>query len=237
MRKILCLNLIIILLSSPITTAEIETNDVEDMIDIVVNNDLEIDEWEVTIKEKVNMNKKQEIVEEIKINGEYTRKENGNSVLYIFEDSHIYSESVETYNVIIPKNKSDDIEIIAVFKGYTWNEEIKTNYIKWLRTMMNNVFTKSARKYTCLTTKFSGIINADYVLNYIDKKLDIEHKQTQIDKNNNSTLDKVIYGYTPLWNQGVSIMDDPTNVQIAVITNKMGLTKFSIGTPILINEY
>ncbi|MBU5465275.1 YwmB family TATA-box binding protein [Virgibacillus sp. MSJ-26] len=237
MRKLLLLNLIAILLSSPLTTVEISTNDVEDMIDIVVNNDLEIDEWEVTIKEKVNMNKKQDIIEEIKINDEYTRKENENSVLYTFEDSHNYSETVEIYNVLVPKNKSDDIEIVAVFKGYTWNEETKTNYTKWLRAMMNNVFTKSARKYTCLTTEFSGIINADYVLNYINEKLDIEHKQTQIDKNKNSTLDKVIYGYTPLWSQEVSIMDEPTNVQIAVITNEMGLTKFSIGTPILINEY
>src|SRR5699024_8859159 len=154
MRKLLFLNLIVILLSSPITTAEINTNDVEDMIDIVVNNDLEIDKWEVTVKEKVNMNKKQDIIKKIKIKDEYTMKENENSVLYTFEDSHNYSESVETYNVLVPKNKSDDIEIIAVFKGYTWNEEIKTNYTKWLRTMMNDVFTKSARKYTCLTTEF-----------------------------------------------------------------------------------
>src|SRR5690625_546956 len=128
------------------------------MIDIVVNNDLEIDKWEVTVKEKVNMNKKKDIIKKIKIKDEYTMKENENSVLYTFEDSHNYSESVETYNVLVPKNKSDDIEIIAVFKGYTWNEEIKTNYTKWLRTMMKD------RKSTRLNSSHVAISYAVFCL-------------------------------------------------------------------------
>src|SRR5699024_4191720 len=142
---------------------KITQDEIKNINNIIKYNNLKIDEWQITIKEKVERDKKQDIINNIKENGNYTRKERKNSVLYTFEDSHIYSESVETYNVLISKNKSDDIEIIAEFKGYTWNEKLNTNYEKWLRKM-NDIFTPSARIYTCLTTEFNGIINADYVL-------------------------------------------------------------------------
>lgn len=224
------------ILSGSMTGGKITQGEVEDLVHIMKNNNLKIDEWQVTIKEKVERDKKQDIINNIKENGNYTRKERENSVLYTFEDSHIYSESVETYNVLISKNKSDDIEIIAEFKGYTWNEKLNTNYEKWLRKM-NDIFTPSARIYTCLTTEFNGIINADYVLNYISKELEIKHEQTQIDNHEKSALDKIIYGYTPLWSQKINIMNNPTNVQIAVTSNEKGMVKFTVGTPILINEY
>lgn len=236
MKKIIVLALMTAILSGSMTGGKITQGEVEDLVHIMKNNNLKIDEWQVTIKEKVERDKKQDIINNIKENGNYTRKERENSVLYTFEDSHIYSESVETYNVLISKNKSDDIEIIAEFKGYTWNEKLNTNYEKWLRKM-NDIFTPSARIYTCLTTEFNGIINADYVLNYISKELEIKHEQTQIDNHEKSALDKIIYGYTPLWSQKINIMNNPTNVQIAVTSNEKGMVKFTVGTPILINEY
>ena len=236
MKKIIVLALMTAILSGSMTGGKITQGEVEDLVHIMKNNNLKIDEWQVTIKEKVERDKKQDIINNIKENGNYTRKERKNSVLYTFEDSHIYSESVETYNVLISKNKSDDIEIIAEFKGYTWNEKRNTHYEQWLRKM-NDIFTPSARIYTCLTTEFNGIINADYVLNDISKELEIKHEQTQIDNHEKSTLDKIIYGYTPLWSQKINIMNNPTNVQIAVTSNEKGMVKFTVGTPILINEY
>ena len=236
MKKIIVLALMTAILSGSMTGGKITQGEVEDLVHIMKNNNLKIDEWQVTIKEKVERDKKQDIINNIKENGNYTRKERKNSVLYTFEDSHIYSESVETYNVLISKNKSDDIEIIAEFKGYTWNEKRNTHYEQWLRKM-NDIFTPSARIYTCLTTEFNGIINADYVLNDISKELEIKHEQTQIDNHEKSALDKIIYGYTPLWSQKINIMNNPTNVQIAVTSNEKGMVKFTVGTPILINEY
>src|SRR5690625_5298054 len=236
MKKIIVLAFMTAILSGSMTGGKITQGEVEDLVHIMKNNNLKIDEWQVTIKEKVERDKKQDIINNIKENGNYTRKERENSVLYTFEDSHIYSESVETYNVLISKNKSDDIEIIAEFKGYTWNEKRNTHYEQWLRKM-NDIFTPSARIYTCLTTEFNGIINADYVLNDISKELEIKHEQTQIDNHEKSALDKIIYGYTPLWSQKINIMNNPTNVQIAVTSNEKGMVKFTVGTPILINEY
>src|SRR5699024_12270572 len=75
------------------------------------------------------------------------------------------------------------------------------------------------------------------VLNYISKELEIKHEQTQIDNHEKSALDKIIYGYTPLWSQKINIMNNPTNVQIAVTSNEKGMVNFTVGTPILINEY
>lgn len=237
MKRMILLSVIAMLLSSPVKGEKIEKRELEDLVKIVLDNDLAIDEWKVTIKEKVTMSEAQEAINQIKTNDYFTRKESENSVIYSFEGSHIFMENVETYTVIVPKNKHEKIEIIAEFKGYTWNEKIKTNYNKWLHTMVNQVFSPSAREYTCLTTEFNDIIDDDYVLNDIMEKLKTKHNQTQSDKNKSSTLQKVFYGYTPLWNQKVDVMDDPLNVQIAVIKNELGMVKFIFGTPILINEY
>ena len=166
-----------------------------------------------------------------------TSKDKENSVIYSVGDSHNQSESVERYTVVIPKDNHRNAEITAELKNHKWDSEVEEDYHKWQLFVSELLFTEKVRAYTCLTTEFNGIINSDYFTSYIMEKLDVKQTQTQIDKNNNSTLEKVIYGYTSLWEQEIYIKDVPMNFQLAVAKNKLGESQFIIGTPILINEY
>src|SRR5699024_6713904 len=210
---------------------------IEDIAEIVLNNDLKIDEWEVTIKEKMDQDQAKNIINKLKKNFSLTEKENQNSIIYSFTNAQITSEIVERYNVIIPKKHNNKIEVLAVLTGDTWNNDVKTNYNQRYNWMTTELFTNLSRSYTCLTTEFNGIIDNDYFSSYIREILNVQNFKTQIDKNENSMLDTVVYGYTPLWSQKVTVKDIPMNLQMATIKDEIGAVKFILGTPILINEY
>jgi len=210
---------------------------IEDIAEIVLNNDLKIDEWEVTIKEKMDQDQAKNIINKLKKNFSLTEKENQNSIIYSFTNGQITSEIVERYNVIIPKKHNNKIEVLAVLTGDTWNNDVKTNYNQRYNWMTTELFTNLSRSYTCLTTEFNGIIDNDYFSSYIREILNVQNFKTQIDKNEKTTLDTVVYGYTPLWSHKVTVKDTPMNLQMATIKDETGALKFIVGTPILINEY
>src|SRR5690625_4314084 len=101
MKKIIVLALMTAILSGSMTGGKITQGEVEDLVHIMKNNNVKIDEWQVTNKEKVERDKKQDIINNIKENDNYTRKERENSVLYTFVFSHILSGSVVMYNMLI----------------------------------------------------------------------------------------------------------------------------------------
>src|SRR5699024_615298 len=209
----------------------------EDIAEIVLNNDLKNEELEVTTKEKVDQEQGKDIINKLKKSFSLTKKENQNSIIYSFTNGQITSEIVERYNVIIPKKHNNEVEVIAVLKGDTWNSDVKTNYNQSYNWMITELFTDISLSYTCLTTAFNGIIDYNYVSCYIREILNVQNFKTQIDKNENSMLDTVVYGYTPLWSQKVTVKDIPMNLQMATIKDEIGAVKFILGTPILINEY
>lgn len=225
------------LLISPSFEKNITVNELEDIVDIVNHHELEIDEWQVTIKEKIPLPDAKKIMNKLDGTESIVKEEDKHRVSYSMINRHMDSHLVETYDIILPQHSTGEAEVIAVLKAEVWNEEVEENYRQWQHLMLSEVFTKDYRSYTCLMTEFNAIITNDHLLNYIMEKLEIQHFQTQNDTNKNSTLESIYYGYTPLWNQKVNGMDKPTNIQMAVTKNDIGARKFIIGTPILINEY
>src|SRR5699024_10408833 len=84
----------------------------EDMDEMLLNNDLKIEEWEVTTKEKVDQDQGKDIINKLKKSFSLTKKENQNSIIYSFTNGQITSEIVERYNVIIPKKHNNEVEVI-----------------------------------------------------------------------------------------------------------------------------
>lgn len=239
MKKILIMCIIILMPMSSGMVQNTIPNELEDIIDIVLKNKLEIDDWEVTIKESMSLADGEDIIRKLKQDDKLTlnEKENERSIIYSFSNGHFQSDIVETYNVIFSKQSQESVEFIAVLKGHTWNGAVKGNYHQWYHLMMTTYFTKLSRSFTCLTTAFSDIINEYNLSSYIMDELDIQHNQIQYDNNESSTLENVFYGYTPLWSQKVNMGVTQLNLQMAVRKNESGARKFIIGTPILINEY
>ncbi|WP_099159408.1 YwmB family TATA-box binding protein [Virgibacillus ndiopensis] len=231
--------LIFILLLLFTTRALAHTNHDEmiDLATLVEESNLTIDEWQVTIKEQIDRNGIQYKIKQLRNSYLVSTSEDENVIKYSFSDVHKTSEVNETYKVIIPKNKSYKAEIIGVLSGEVWSNSIKKNYQKKLSLMLEQFFTQSAKKFACLTTISNDTISSDYFLNELKQKLNLQHISTQYDSIQNSMHEKIIYGYTPLWKQQITVMDKPMNVQLAVRAGKNESTKFTIGTPILITEY
>src|SRR5699024_6899883 len=122
----------------------------EDIAEIVLNNDLKIEEWEVTTKEKVDQDQGKDIINKLKKSFSLTKKENQNSIIYSFTNGQITSEIVERYNVIIPKKNNNEVEVIAVLKGDTWNSDVKTKYNQRYNLMITELFTYLSRSYNCV---------------------------------------------------------------------------------------
>ena len=68
---------------------------------------------------------------------------------------------------------------------------------------------------------------------------DLHDVEKQFDKNRKlkNSVNKVIYGYTPLWENKIIINNKQKNLQVAIEMDGKGSTEYIIGTPILINEY
>lgn len=237
MGKTLLHLFIFLLVMSPLFQKNMIGSELEDIVDIVTHHDLEIDEWQVTIKEKMPLPEAEEVIKKLDSTDAMIKKEDKHRVGYSLTDRHKNSDLVETYDIILPQHSNGEAEVIAVLKAGVWNEEVEENYRQWQHLMLSDIFKKDYRSYTCLITEFNAIITNDHLLNYIMEKLEIQHFQTQNDTTEKSMLESIYYGYTPLWNQKVNGMDKPTNIQLAVTKNDVGARKFIIGTPILINEY
>src|SRR5699024_12577942 len=99
------------------------------------------EEREGTTNEKVDQDQGKDIINKLKKSFSLTKKENQNSIIYSFTNGQITSEIVERYNVIIPKKHNNEVEVIAVLKGDTWNSDVKTNYNQRYNWMITELFT------------------------------------------------------------------------------------------------
>ncbi|MFZ3578576.1 YwmB family TATA-box binding protein [Virgibacillus sp. DJP39] len=198
---------------------------------------LEIDEWRVTIKENIPKEKLMEHVNTLKNSYLASYSEDKNVIKYSFGSVQKSDAVYVRYTVIIPKNEDFKAELVSVISGKNWNEEVKNEYIKLHKSIVLQYFTENSIKFSCMSTKSSDTMKSDYLVEFLKKKLKLQHITTQQDNVDRAMNKKVITGYTQLWNQKLNIMDKPMNVNIAITDTKNGKTKVTVGTPILIIEY
>ncbi|MBY7144717.1 YwmB family TATA-box binding protein [Virgibacillus sp. NKC19-3] len=236
MRKMLFISLLFLCITSEVAASHVQTDEMTELASIVTTSDGVVGNWEVTLKEKMDKTAIQDKLNELKNRYLVTVHEDEKSIKYSSGSVHKKSGISVTYNVIIPKDDMQHAELIAVMKGGHWDAFIKEQYQSIRDEMATKYFTKSAEVFACLTTDNGDIINDESFLIELTDHLNLQHRKTQNDTVENSTHEEIIYGYTPLWDQKITIGDTPMNVQIAV-TEGNGEPTYTIGTPILINEY
>lgn len=237
MRKFAFISLLFLCITSEAAADHMQSDEMMELASVVTDGDVSIDNWQVTLKENMDKTEIHDILIELKNRYLATVNEDENSIKYSFENVHHSSGISVIYNVIIPKDRMHDAELIAVMEGTHWNTSIEEDYQSILDTNVKQYFTKSAEVYACLTTDNGGIMNDEVYLNELMDRLSLQHMETQFDTVENSTHEKIIYGYTPLWDQKITIGETPMNLQIAVSESGDGDSTYTIGTPILINEY
>ncbi|PAV31350.1 hypothetical protein CIL05_01475 [Virgibacillus profundi] len=237
MKKIVLITFLLLSITTDTIAEKTQVNEMTDIANYVLDNKMKVEGWQLTIKEQIDRQNVNSLIKEMKNSYLVTRNEDENSIKYSFSSTHKTESVVEFYNVIIPKEKIYDVELIGVLKGENWDDSIEENYNTRLKLMMNKFFTKSAKSFACLTTSDDGIMKADVFIYEFAENFNVQQLKTQIDTVKKSLHKKIIYGYIPLWNEKITIMDRPMNVQIAVTENEIGNQTYIIGTPILINEY
>lgn len=235
MRKIISLFLLCLFITHELV--EIEGKELLDIADFVTDNGSVVDEWTVTIKEKIHSNSSlREFQMSLAGKTKPIISNTTHSQIYFYENTHNYDTINVSFKVVIPKTEQP-AELVAIIAGEHWNRSLSNQYLHLLQTITNAYFTKNIHVYTCLSTTESVIIDSDEFFQKVIEKFDIKNISTQSDNINNQIHKKIFYGYTQIWEKKLKINDELMNLQVVMDEKKNGKQKIIIGTPILINEY
>lgn len=215
-----------------------QSDELTDIASVVTEHDLSVDSWEVTLKEEMDQADINGVLQKLEAQNSYkvTSTEDENAVKYLFERVHKKGPIFESYNVVIPKKSMYQAEFSAVIEGEDWNDTIASTYIDRMNDIRTKYFTNKSTKFACITTNIDAKIEDAYFFDQLKQSLQLTNIQTQTDNVEESTVKKIVYGYTPLWEQEIA-MEEPMNLQMVVQNNEPESTRLTIGTPILINEY
>ncbi|WP_042143848.1 YwmB family TATA-box binding protein [Paucisalibacillus sp. EB02] len=238
MKRILVMSVIILLLSNTVFAMEHEQYEIIDIANIIMlESDLEIESWEVTLKENMDSSRLEVILQDFSSSYSVTKEENENSIIYLVSDTHKKGNINVMYNVIFPKEKQYQAELVVSIKGSSWDENVASIYRNMQSNLTNKYFTKDVKIFSCMSTRTSAIIENDYVVQSFTEKLNLRQINVQRDTINSTRNVEIVYGYTSGWGQKITIQDRPVNVQIVTRNLGNGDVQYLIGTPILINEY
>lgn len=239
MKKMIAFLILILVLTTGATSGDVQHDEMIDMAVMVTENDMSVDHWQVTIKEQMSADRIKQLVQLFQGKDSYlaSRKEDENSINYLFRHSHKQGDIFETYSVIVPKNDLYKAQFIMIMKGEFWNKSVKEKYLNTMNSMKEKLFTVNSTKFACLTTSTDDIMKGVYFLNKLKESWNMQYIRKQTDNVEDSTLKKIVYGYTPMWNQKITMRDKPMNFQAAIKNDENGDMELTIGTPILITEY
>ncbi|HLR61483.1 MAG TPA: YwmB family TATA-box binding protein [Lentibacillus sp.] len=238
MRKFALITSIFILMIVNTTAFANESDEMTDLASLVTGSDLSVDSWQVTIKEKMSKDAINRVLQKLKNKNSYkvSSTEDENTVKYFFGRGQKNAKLSESYSVVIPKNPMYEPELVAVLQGDDWNDKISVDYIDRINDIHMSYFTKKSTKFACLSTTIGGKIDSGYFFERLKKTLQLSNIREQTDNVEHSTVKKIMYGYTPIWEQSIK-MKQPMNFQAVVENAAQNSVRLTIGTPILINEY
>ncbi|MGI8316627.1 YwmB family TATA-box binding protein [Halobacillus mangrovi] len=194
---------------------------------------LEVNEWKITIKQPFEMNdleaRKNELISYYK--DSVIKTENTtNSSKIIFKDAQEKTTFNETFILIVPKEKGMRPEMVYVASGQGTSSMSPANMSK-PQEVKSRFFGEKVNIFSCLKAKSSGIIDDVLVYQKFRQTFNIQPIDEVIEHGWSSRT-----GYTKEWGQAIPVAGDHMNVQFASRTLG-GETNITIGTPIITAEY
>ncbi|WP_226036313.1 YwmB family TATA-box binding protein [Aquibacillus saliphilus] len=208
--------------------------EIDDMVNLLDQDNLSLQTWEVITKEKMGRDRVLEIkrkIEKIYPKSKF-KVEKTEQVTKFSIDLHKNGDIHERFEVIVPSNTNHDAEIIYMLSGSIWDEQVEIYYSKKMERFLNNVFTGKSTIFSCVSVQTNGIMSSDYLFERVSEKLNVQTLD-YIEEENLAVLS----GYTDHWDYFLSISDKPMNVQLAARVGLGGKTIVTIGTPIITTEY
>ncbi|WP_404455720.1 YwmB family TATA-box binding protein [Oceanobacillus kapialis] len=235
MKKTVLILLFLLLMVTKTATMANYQDELIDIAEFAETENLPVKDWSVTIREQIDVERAANIRTQLKKEGlKESKTEKENSQNYLLRDRRNFKDLNVYYKVIVHSGKA---ELIVVLEGQKWTQDIKQSYVNKKTTIKDEFFTNKAQTFACLSVSDDAIIDSDYFFKDLTKTFNIQHENKQFDNTKNSAHKFIFYGYTPLWTQKINLGNSKLNIQVAVTENATGDLTYTIGTPILINEY
>lgn len=237
MRKMIISLLIVMSISLAGAIPQEEVEPLHTLAQIAKTNKLPLTGWEVVMKETLPASNFKHLVNNAENSHLVTVTEDENSIKYDGV-SGLEFDSIEVQEqLVLDKNNQEQVELSVVLSGTEWNKEIREVYDEVKRYFEQNYFGNKKQSFTCIQVTDGDIIENRAVINLFQESLGLVHIEEQTESIELSKLKKVFYGYTPLWNDEFVIHGIPYNFQFAASETENGEWAYTIGTPILVNEY
>lgn len=231
--------LFVLLLILPSANPE-QTSQDHEMIQLAKafeSNGLSVSEWNVTIKEQMKQNRAKEIIDQLSEQLDIKETNDEGSKKYRVQENVEDTDMDVQYTIVLPDDDRYKSEFIVRINGNEWNEKNKNTYIRYIEDLKDDMFTERSQTFTCLT---AGIHDKLIDVNFADmlqEALEANIITKQTDSIEDSMIKKIVYGYTPLWDEEITIDDEPINFQFVIKRKANDGLSITAGTPILINEY
>ncbi|MFG6119479.1 YwmB family TATA-box binding protein [Thalassobacillus sp. B23F22_16] len=236
--------LLIILVAALVLSTDLETfagvKNTEEMplyaiTEHLKNQGIEVDGWNVMAKESFPSQHLEELqaqIEEELPEAEWQQASDRNSIKYSMTNPQKKEGIVETFIVIVPREKSNHIELIYKITGTSWGEASEHYLTNYFFVKKGRIFTENVAIFSCAKAEFNGIIDDVLVYQKLRQALDIKTIESI-----NETDFTSISGYTPEWEQTIPLPEGAMNVQFAVRKGLGAKTSITVGTPIITSEY
>ena len=197
-----------------------------------------ISEWNVTIKEQMDRETAIQKIHKLKKNVDFIKESTDkHSNKFFVNDTHNPTKSEVHYTIIIPKSSHYKAELIVSINGHNWNKSINTAYEKQIEKLRKDFFSMDSKTFACIKGKVHDTINNVYFMHKMKEIYQAKILSKQTDSIEDSMINVIQYGYTPLWKENMTIDGKPINLQFVIKRTTSDALEIRIGTPILINEY
>ncbi|GGM32508.1 hypothetical protein GCM10011351_18220 [Paraliobacillus quinghaiensis] len=204
-----------------------------DLMEIVEEQDMQVSNWQVRLKETFEKQELSAIIHNINQAGfskTYTIEESDQMIKYIYPP--LKNEHTAESLIIVVAKQHETAEVIYTIES-TGNGTFQEVFVKnRIRNVMEELFSENMTKLTCVISEADDNIRSDYFFETIKENLRVQELNRLHEKDF-----IVISGYTEKWDATIPIWDEQMNVQVAARNDANGKTTFTLGTPILTNEY
>src|SRR5699024_2917161 len=142
MKKLGIIISLFFILSINVTT--VKSNELIDIATFTTSQNYIIDQWNITIKEKIPNQKAYQLINLLQEEYSMTTSEDKQVLNYHFKTLHKNGNIIVVYRMTVPKNRHNSPQITVTIKGDQWSESILKKYQKISTKILHEYFTKQA---------------------------------------------------------------------------------------------
>lgn len=208
--------------------------DIHTLMQLMEELELPVTSWETVHLVKIPVTELQQLVPQLKEQYDIVKEvENGATIFMLYPKKT--SAWIEHTLRIVQHEGTSTLQF--VFSGTEWNNEIETYYKTLTANLQNHNKFNNHEYSTCIKVEEDDIIINGLLNDEIWDKMKVVHKEEYTETLQHSNYEKEIIGYTPVFQQEITVNNDAINLQMIIKNTKKNKKELIIGTPVILNEY